>query len=518
MASDTDQAARIVTRYTRRLGLKPETYLRILRNIRIESRYAVLSEDQVDAPMPLKQRNDLYIEQCLQLGERVARDAIARAGLMPADIDSIISVSCTGYMIPAMDAHLLNHMGLSTNIRRTPLTELGCIAGAVGLARAWEELQVYPDSNVLLLSVELPSLTFQPNDPRPTQVISSMLFTDGAAAVVLSGRSNRPSPRLLGRRMYTMSDTLGEMGYNLDDDGLHIVLSPAVPHLIQRTLVPQVDALLARHGLARGGPEVVRRPGASLPRRSGEQGPAPSGDLLTRRLDRGPRVPTVADWCLRCLPLAFGVVFIGGLVGWRCLRFHRLYGHSPIHFPGCRGRPRAQAFLSRVLAAFFGAILALGVLAAFWPAGLEAVDLLYGPPGLVLLIPGMALAALAAALVWRGQEDMAASWRIGMDPGERTELVTGGLFRFCRNPIYLGLQLALAAFCCLLPGYLSLGLLVLGAVLLHVQARLEEGYLLERHGPDYAEYCARVGRFLPFTGRWPAPAASPRQEPDGHTD
>jgi alkylresorcinol/alkylpyrone synthase len=248
---DNHQAARIMTRYTRRLGLKPEPFLRILANTRIESRYTVLGEDQVDAPMPLRQRNDLYIEQCLELGERVAREAIAAAGLTPAAIDSVISVSCTGYMIPAMDAYLLNRMGLSPNIRRTPITELGCIAGAVGLARAWEELQVYPDSNVLLLAVELPSLTFQPNDHRPTQIISTMIFTDGAAAAVLSGRSRRPSPRLLGRRMYTMGGTLGDMGYHLDNDGLHIVLSPAVPHLIGRTLAAQVDALLAQHDLVR---------------------------------------------------------------------------------------------------------------------------------------------------------------------------------------------------------------------------------------------------------------------------
>src|SRR5207253_2313149 len=133
----------------------------------------------------------------------------------------------------------------------TPITELGCVAGAVGLARAWEELHVYPDSNVLLLSVELPSLTFQPNDARAAQIISSMIFTDGAAAVVLSNRPQRPSPRLLGRRMYTMPNTLGDMGYDLDGDGLHIILSSGIPSLIQRTLPAQVDALLAPHGLTR---------------------------------------------------------------------------------------------------------------------------------------------------------------------------------------------------------------------------------------------------------------------------
>jgi protein-S-isoprenylcysteine O-methyltransferase Ste14 len=96
--------------------------------------------------------------------------------------------------------------------------------------------------------------------------------------------------------------------------------------------------------------------------------------------------------------------------------------------------------------------------------------------------------------------------------------VTRGVFRFCRNPIYLGLLVALAAFCCILPGYFSGGLLVLGAVLLQVQARLEEAHLLRQHGASYAAYCARVGRFLPFTGRCRATAAPAEQARDEHLD
>jgi alkylresorcinol/alkylpyrone synthase len=248
---DNAQAARVMGRHAQRLGLKPGILLRILENARIESRYSVLGPDEVDAPLPLGRRNSLYAEQCLELGERVARQAVAEAGLTPGQIDSIISVSCTGLMIPALDAHLINRMGLPANVRRTPITELGCVAGAVGLALAWEELQVYPDSNVLLLSVELPSLTFQPGDGRMDQVVSSMIFADGAAAVVLSGQATRPSPRLLGRRTYTMPGTLGAMGYDLDEEGLHIVLSREVPDLIRRTLGPEVDALLAGRGLGR---------------------------------------------------------------------------------------------------------------------------------------------------------------------------------------------------------------------------------------------------------------------------
>jgi alkylresorcinol/alkylpyrone synthase len=248
---DRDQAAQVTIRHAQRLRLDESRFLDILAHTQIESRHTVLPDDRIDACLSLRERNDLYIEHTLELGERAARAAIGQAGLVPRQIDSIISVSCTGYMIPSVDAYLFNRMGFAVNIRRTPITELGCVAGAVGLARAWEESCVYPDSNILLLSVELPSLTFQPDDARAAQIISSMIFTDGAAAAVLSNRPRRPSPRLLGRRMYTMPGTLDDMGYNLDGDGLHIILSSGVPKLIQRTLPAQVDALLAQHGLLR---------------------------------------------------------------------------------------------------------------------------------------------------------------------------------------------------------------------------------------------------------------------------
>jgi alkylresorcinol/alkylpyrone synthase len=248
---DQNQAEMLLYKFAERMELNPSPLLRILQNTKISSRYTTRVATELDAPMSLKETNDLYIQQCLELGERLAVEAIERAGLTPRDIDSVISVSCTGHMIPSIDAYLLNRIGLSPNIRRTPILQLGCIAGAVALARAWEELQVYPDSNVLLLSIELPSLTFQRDDRRLQQIISSMIFTDGAAAVVVSKKSKAPSPYLLGRRMYTIGNTIDDMGYNLDGDGLHIVLSPAVPSLIQQTLPGQVDELLKSRGLTR---------------------------------------------------------------------------------------------------------------------------------------------------------------------------------------------------------------------------------------------------------------------------
>jgi alkylresorcinol/alkylpyrone synthase len=242
----------MMSRYLETDPGRRDRFLQILESSRIEVRHSVLAEGDAERPRSLKATNDLYIQTCLELGEKVARKAIERAGLVPGDIDSIISVSCTGYMIPSVDAYLINRMQLSHNVRRTPITLLGCMAGAVALSRAWEQIQAYPDSRVLVLSVELPSLTFQPHDHRPAQIISSMIFADGAAAMVVSNKgAQRPSPRILGGSMYTIPGTIEDMGYDLDDDGLHIVLSAGVPGLIRDSLGAEVEALLARHGVTR---------------------------------------------------------------------------------------------------------------------------------------------------------------------------------------------------------------------------------------------------------------------------
>ena len=243
-----ETAERLLHKLAARWERRPEPLVRILQNTGIESRHTVFEGDDVIADHTLGQRNELYVSTCIELGEQVVRRALDEAGLAPCDIDAFISVSCTGFMLPSVDAHLINRLRMNANARRLPITELGCAAGAVALTRAWEQLQVYPRSHVLVLSVELPSLTFQPNDRRLTQLVSSMLFADGAAAVVLGAKTGGCGPSLLGSRSYTIAGTLGEMGYNLDEDGFHIVLSPTVPELIKKTIRPQIAALLEEHG------------------------------------------------------------------------------------------------------------------------------------------------------------------------------------------------------------------------------------------------------------------------------
>jgi protein-S-isoprenylcysteine O-methyltransferase Ste14 len=114
--------------------------------------------------------------------------------------------------------------------------------------------------------------------------------------------------------------------------------------------------------------------------------------------------------------------------------------------------------------------------------------------GAVLLLGGTAL--LAAA-----QLNMGASWRIGIKQGEAPGLVTAGLYRFCRHPIYLGLLAALTGYAALLPTPLSLALLASAYLGARVQAAAEEAHLDRTYGEAFRAYARRTGRFLPGIGR-----------------
>jgi alkylresorcinol/alkylpyrone synthase len=141
-------------------------------------------------------------------------------------------------------------MGFRRDVRRMPFTELGCAAGAMALGRAEEFIRANPGKNVLLISVELPSLTFQRKDLSQANLISCILFGDGAAAAIVTGEP-APGPQILASETYTFPDSLDAMGFDLGDSGFHIVLSKNVPGMIREKIGGLVDGFLARHGLAR---------------------------------------------------------------------------------------------------------------------------------------------------------------------------------------------------------------------------------------------------------------------------
>ena len=241
-----------------------DAMLSIVDNAQVNTRHMIFPVDYTVEPRSLEKTNNEYIEHAILLGRKAAEECLKRANMTPQDIDLIITVSCTGFMIPSLDAHLIQLMGFRSDIRRMPFTELGCAAGAMALGRASDYLQSRVDGNALIIAVELPSLTFQRKDISQANLISSILFGDGAAAVIISGKGQAKGPRILASETYTFPDSLGAMGFDLKDSGFHILLSKDVPEMIGEKIEGLVDGFLSRHGLTR--PDIkgwILHPGGS---------------------------------------------------------------------------------------------------------------------------------------------------------------------------------------------------------------------------------------------------------------
>jgi alkylresorcinol/alkylpyrone synthase len=227
-----------------------DAIMSVIDNAQVRTRHAIFPVEYIVERRPLTQVSLEYQEHAVRLGRQAAEACLTNAGMTSRDIDMIITVSCTGFMIPSLDAHLINLMGFRPDVRRMPLTELGCAAGAMALTRAWEFLRAFPDKTVLIVSVELATLTFQRGDISQANLISCVLFGDGAAAAVVTGRP-AAGPRILDAETYTFPQSLDAMGFDLRDTGFHIVLSKDVPQMIRETIKSLVDRFLDRSGLTR---------------------------------------------------------------------------------------------------------------------------------------------------------------------------------------------------------------------------------------------------------------------------
>lgn len=231
-------------------GAKLDAIRKVIDNSAIDQRHSVFPLEYTIEPRPLAQINKEYQEKSVELGLQVAERALAQAGMAPTDVDLLITVSCTGVMIPSLDAHLAMLLGFRSDVRRLPITELGCAAGAAGLGRTWEYLTAFPDRTALLIAVEIPTLTFQRKDFSQANLISALLFGDGAAGVVVTGR-DAPGPRILASECFLFPNSLDAMGFDLRDSGFHIILSKDVPELIRERVKDLAEGFLARQGLRR---------------------------------------------------------------------------------------------------------------------------------------------------------------------------------------------------------------------------------------------------------------------------
>ena len=253
----------------------PKVLDRLLTRVGVDGRYLALPIEAYDDLTTWGKSNNAWIEVAEELAEQSICRVLTRAGLCETDLDAIFFVSVTGVASPSIDARLMNRMNLRPDIKRNPIFGLGCVAGAAGLARAADYVRAFPEQCAVLVSVELCSLTWQRKDLSVANLISSGLFGDGSAAVIVAGSERSAAgPQVLGSRSSFYRGTEEVMGWNISEQGFRIVLSPEVPEMVRQHLARDVDGFLADYGLDRGdidtwimhtgGPKVLEATAQSL--------------------------------------------------------------------------------------------------------------------------------------------------------------------------------------------------------------------------------------------------------------
>ncbi|KGR75575.1 type III polyketide synthase [Ureibacillus sinduriensis] len=238
-----------------------ERLLRVFENGEIKQRHFCVPLEWHKSEHSFEERNNLYIDLAVDYGATAIKSCLSNPifldePLSPKEIDMIIFVSSTGISTPSIDARIMNKIEFSDRMKRIPLWGLGCAGGAAGISRAFDYCLAHPDAKVLVVCVELCSLTFQPNDFSKSNLVGASLFADGVSCLLICGddvptKSRMPMPYIVNTASKWMPDSEDVMGWDLKNDGLHVIFSRDIPTVISKWLGPFIDAFLEEQNLSK---------------------------------------------------------------------------------------------------------------------------------------------------------------------------------------------------------------------------------------------------------------------------
>jgi len=232
--------------------------LKVFHNGEIEKRHFVKNIEWYRHNHSFSDKNDEFIDLAVDLSINAIKNCLKSPTLQRSisyeEIEAIIMINTTGMATPSLEARIMNRLPFSQNTKRIPIWGLGCAGGAAGLSRAYEYCRGFPGSKVLVVAVELCSLTFQKDDISKSNIIGTSLFADGAAAVLIGGDEINFSeiieqniPSIIDTQSTLMNDSLDVMGWNIKDNGLYVVFSKDIPSIVKEWLKPEVEKLLVHN-------------------------------------------------------------------------------------------------------------------------------------------------------------------------------------------------------------------------------------------------------------------------------
>jgi alkylresorcinol/alkylpyrone synthase len=219
-------------------------------NAGIARRHIVAPQDWYMSGHGWHDRNALYLEASEKMFVEAATAAIEKAGLLPRDIDGVVTVSTTGIATPSLEARAFTKVGFRKSIRRVPVFGLGCAGGVNGLAIAARMAAADPGSHWLFVCIETCSISIRLDSDDPAAIVATALFGDGAAATVVTAGEHSLA-RITGSAEKLWPDTLRIMGWDVEDPGLKVVFDRAIPPFVEEQLAEAVDEMCAEMGTSR---------------------------------------------------------------------------------------------------------------------------------------------------------------------------------------------------------------------------------------------------------------------------
>ncbi|WLD91876.1 type III polyketide synthase [Alkalihalobacillus sp. AL-G] len=236
--------------------------LRVFQNGQIQTRYFANELKWYKEDHSLQERNDRFIEKAVEYGVKAINHCMnneryLQRKIATEEIDAIYFVSSTGFSTPSIEARIMNILPFSPHTKRVPIWGLGCAGGASGLSRAHEYCLAYPSAKVLVLCVELCSLTFQKNDRSKSNLIGTSLFGDGVSCALIIGddidrhhySSQVTSPKIRATQSTLMPDSEDVMGWDVKNSGLYVVFSKDIPNIVKTWLRPNILKFLQGQNL-----------------------------------------------------------------------------------------------------------------------------------------------------------------------------------------------------------------------------------------------------------------------------
>ena len=214
----------------------------------IESRYLWIPRERLRPDESVDELAARARDGALALSETAARRALERAGWQAADVDFVVTTTCTARLTPSIDAHLVGRLGCRPDVQRAHIGDTGCASAMVALQQAWNHLRAFPSHRALLVSVEICSAAYFLDD-RLESAVAHAIFADGAGALALS--TEGPGPRVVAHRTLFRPEHLDAMGFEYPGGRPRVILSKDVRRIGATMLGEMLRVLMDAQGLKR---------------------------------------------------------------------------------------------------------------------------------------------------------------------------------------------------------------------------------------------------------------------------